>query len=118
MSDLPFALRVRVLRKFCSNMAFGALVLVFSLTVFTAYADKGEAGEYKKMEFDNGNYKVTWKHDEMNDNLTFHLEVKTTGWVGFGFGKKAPNFMMDYDVMIGGINGAGVNYLYVSITSI
>ena len=66
------------------------------------------------MELDSGNIKVQWLYNKMADKLTFHLEVKTVGWVGFGFALTAPNEMKDYDVVIGGVTDAGVNYLKVS----
>ena len=44
-------------------------------------------------------------------------EVKTTGWIGFGVATQAPNFMMNYDVAVGGVSG-GAGYLWVKSLSI
>ena len=45
--------------------------------------------------------------------MFYHLRVKTTGWVGFGFAETAPNSMMDYDVIVAGYDN-GREYLWVS----
>ena len=48
------------------------------------------------------------------DSLHFTLEVRATGWVGFGVATQAPNSMTYYDVAVGGVvNGSG--YLKVSL---
>ena len=45
--------------------------------------------------------------------MIYHLQVKTAGWIGFGFAREAPNGMLHYDVIVGGFkNGKG--YLNVS----
>ena len=47
------------------------------------------------------------------DSLHFTLEVRATGWVGFGVATQAPNNMTYYDVAVGGVvNGSG--YLKVN----
>lgn len=63
--------------------------------------------------FDNNRYVLSWRFDDQADMMYYHLRVKTTGWVGFGFAEKAPNMMIDYDVVVAGFsNGRG--YLFVS----
>lgn len=54
-----------------------------------------------------------WKFDDQNDKISFSLRVNTTGWVGFGFSKIAPNNIQDYDVIVGGFKD-GQGYLNVS----
>ena len=49
--------------------------------------------------------------------MFYHVRVKTTGWVGFGFAKTAPNNMMNYDVIVGGFSN-GKGYLHVSFSFI
>ena len=47
------------------------------------------------------------------DSLHFTVEVRATGWVGFGVATQAPNNMTYYDVAVGGVvNGSG--YLKVN----
>ena len=65
------------------------------------------------MNFDGGNFNVTWTYDMYQETLTFHLKVRTTGWVGFGFAPKAPNRMIGYDVAVGGVNSTGSSYFQV-----
>ena len=63
--------------------------------------------------FDDNKFLVLWRFDDQADKIHVHLRVKTTGWIGFGFAKKAPNTMIDYDVIVGGFNN-GRGYLWVS----
>ncbi|XP_022802431.1 uncharacterized protein LOC111339954 isoform X1 [Stylophora pistillata] len=57
--------------------------------------------------FDNGNFLMRWTFDDQSNKLTFHVKVKTTGWVGFGFAKIAPTQMKNYDVVVGGYDNGG-----------
>ena len=42
------------------------------------------------------------------DTLHVMVEVRATGWVGFGIANQAPNNMIGYDVAVGGVlNGTG-----------
>lgn len=69
------------------------------------------------VEFDNGNFNVSWMHNRTTDQLHFAVDVNTTGWVGFGF-TFTPEKMVDYDVIVGGRTSAGRNYLNVSYSLI
>ena len=42
------------------------------------------------------------------------VEVRATGWIGFGFATQAPNNIEDYDVAVGGVL-RGSAYLKVPI---
>ncbi|PFX11570.1 DBH-like monooxygenase protein 1, partial [Stylophora pistillata] len=57
--------------------------------------------------FDSGNFLMQWTFDDQSNKLTFHVKVKTTGWVGFGFAKVAPAQMKNYDVVVGGYDNGG-----------
>ncbi|XP_068749304.1 uncharacterized protein [Montipora capricornis] len=60
------------------------------------------------LAFDDNQFLVLWRFDDQADKVYYHLRVKTTGWIGFGFAALAPNDMMDYDVIVGGFsNGQG-----------
>ena len=63
-----------------------------------------------------GNYNVSYNFNESADTLEFLVEVRTTGWVGFGFALNAPNSMQNYDVAVGGVLNNGSGYLQVSKT--
>ena len=62
---------------------------------------------------DKGNYNVSYNYYEFADRLEFMVQVRTTGWVGFGVAEVAPNNMSNYDVAIGGVKDDGTSYLQV-----
>lgn len=67
------------------------------------------------VSFDDGNFNVSWMHNQTTDLLHFALDVNTTGWVGFGFTfTPPPQNMVNYDVVVGGRTSAGRNYFNVS----
>ena len=67
------------------------------------------------VSLDNGNYNASWTFNSSTDTLHFMLEVRTTGWVGFGVATQAPTNMMGYDVAVGGVfNGSG----YIRVNSL
>ena len=66
------------------------------------------------VSLDNGNYNVSWTFNSSTDTLHFMVEVRTTGWVGFGVATQAPTNMMGYDVGVGGVfSGSG----YITVKS-
>lgn len=65
------------------------------------------------LSFDNGSYNMSWMFNSSMDTLHFLVEVRTTGWIGFGVATQAPNNMTGYDVAVGGVlNGTG----YLKVT--
>ena len=60
-----------------------------------------------------GNYNVSYYYNAASDKLEFMVQVRTTGWVGFGVAEVAPNMMNYYDVAIGGVTDNGTSYLQV-----
>ena len=62
---------------------------------------------------DKGNYNVSYNYYEFADRLEFMVQVRTTGWVGFGIAEVASNSMSYYDVAIGGVTDDGTSYLQV-----
>lgn len=75
------------------------------MTSTTPTLTKGK-GQFSH-SFDNGNFLMRWTFDDQNNKLTFHVKVKTTGWVGFGFARVAPTQMRNYDVVVGGYDNVG-----------
>ena len=66
------------------------------------------------VSINNGNYNASWMFNSYTDTLHFMVEVRTTGWIGFGVANRAPTNMVGYDVGVGGVyNGSG--YLRVNI---
>ncbi|KAL9970134.1 hypothetical protein ACROYT_G022461 [Oculina patagonica] len=63
------------------------------------------------LSFNNGNYNMSWMFNSSMDTLHFLVEVRTTGWIGFGIARQAPNTMVDYDVAVGGVLTDGTGYL-------
>ncbi|KAL9968433.1 hypothetical protein ACROYT_G026810 [Oculina patagonica] len=66
-------------------------------------------GYTTSLSFDNGNFNVSWMYNTARDELHFEVNVKTEGWVGFGF-TFTPENMSNYDVVIGGQTRAGRSY--------
>lgn len=62
----------------------------------------------------NGNYNVSWNFNASSDTLEFLVEVRTTGWVGFGVAEDAPTNMTDYDVAVGVVSSNGTGYIKVN----
>lgn len=62
----------------------------------------------------NGNYNVSWNFNASSDTLEFLVEVRTTGWVGFGVAEDAPTNMTDYDVAVGAVSSNGTGYIKVN----
>ena len=63
--------------------------------------------------YENNRFLLLWRYNDQTDKIFYHVRVKTTGWVGFGFAETAPNNMMNYDVIVGGFSN-GQGYLFVS----
>ena len=47
------------------------------------------------------------------DTLHFMVEVRATGWIGFGVATQAPTDMQRYDVAVGGVT-SGSGYIKVN----
>lgn len=59
----------------------------------------------------NGNYELFWKFD--NNVITFEVQVKTSGWIGFGI---SPNGgMAGSDMVIGWIDSTGSSHFAVYV---
>ena len=67
------------------------------------------------VSLDDGKYNVSWMFDSSTDTLHFMVQVRATGWIGFGVATQAPNSMVGYDVAVGGVlSGSG----YLKVTSL
>ncbi|XP_067033519.1 mucin-12-like isoform X1 [Acropora muricata] len=63
------------------------------------------------LSFLGGNFNVSYNFNASSDTLEFFVEVRTTGWVGFGFAEEPSKGMMNYDVAVGGVFKSGSGYL-------
>ena len=48
-------------------------------------------------------------YNSSTDTLHFMVEVRATGWIGFGFATQAPANMQRYDVAVGGVTSGSGN---------
>ena len=90
-------------------------ILTCLLLVFVV-PSMGQNSFSNKIVLNNGIFNVSWNFNASLDAFEFLLEVRTTGWIGFGFALNAPTNMMDYDVAVGGVLSNGTTYLQVCIT--
>ena len=51
--------------------------------------------------------------ESITDTLHFMVQVRATGWIGFGVANQAPTSMVGYDVAVGGVS-SGSGYLKVT----
>lgn len=61
---------------------------------------------------DLGMFTVTWEMNESSHLVTFTLDVKTSGWIGFGINNK--DGLDGGDFFIGGVYPNGTSYFTVS----
>ena len=94
-----------------------AFLQLWLCALFVACTKSSSDGYSNTIPINGGNYNVSYIFNESADTLEFLVEVKTTGWVGFGFALNAPNSMMGYDVAVGGVLNNGTGYLQVSSTA-
>ena len=93
-----------------------AFVQLYSLALFVASTKSSSMyNMYSNMIMPDGkeNYNVSDNYNEAADTLEFMVQVRTTGWVGFGVAEVASNNMSYYDVAIGGVTDDGTSYLQV-----
>ena len=86
------------------------------LLLFFVVPSTGQNTFSNKIVLNNGIFNVSWNFNASLDTFEFLLEVRTTGWIGFGFALNAPTNMMNYDVAVGGVLDNGTTYLQVCIT--
>lgn len=93
-----------------------AVLRLYLLALFVANAKCSSYVFSNTIVLDNqGNYNVSYNFNESADTLEFMVEVRATGWVGFGFALNAPNSMNGYDVAVGGVLSNGTGYIKVGI---
>ena len=61
------------------------------------------------------NYLLKWKNNEIEKIITFKVEVRTKGWVGFGLSRNGKT--VNADMIFGWVNNIEPPFFYVSINS-
>lgn len=90
------------------------LVLNFSISVLFISLPSLSSSAVNKLEFDNGNFKISWNYLPKSQEIEFKLKVKTTGYVALGL-TKINSGMEDLDLFIGGFDRRSqIAYLEVS----
>lgn len=89
-----------------------SLVQLYVLILFVVYTNTSGAFA-NTIVLDNGNYNVSYNYSESSDTLEFLVEVRATGWVGFGFVLNVPNDMKNCDVAVGGVPSDRSGYIRV-----
>lgn len=92
-----------------------AVLQLCLFTLFVVFAMSSDVVS-DRIVLDGGRYNVSHSFNESADTLEFLVEVRATGWVGFGFALQAPNNMQNYDVAVGGVLSNGEGYLQVGKT--
>ena len=92
--------------SFFAEMARGVVVAaVFSL--FTSYGTSiaDLSSKYNHKASLDSNYILHWTHNASSGVVNIATEVKTSGWVAFGFAKEKSRDMNGYDVCVGFVSG-------------
>lgn len=93
--------------------------LLYSLSLLAIFMFDISSGlhelntEYRfHADFADADYILHWNVDMQNEEITFAVNVSTTGWVGFGI---SPNGQMPgSDVVIGWVDNSGQVFFQVS----
>ena len=97
-----------------SSIVCCALLLVSSIFAVSLCATDSELTQkyrFNSVMDQSGNYKLYWSFDKQQENVTFAVRVRTTGWVGFGL---SPNGLMpNSDVIIGWVDSNGQAHMHV-----
>ena len=85
-------------------------------------AVNSQSGVFKDISFhvsldQDSNYRLSWTYDAAEQKMTFDLQAKTTGWIGFGISPYTGQ-MPGSDVIIGWVDKSGKAYLQVSMINI
>ena len=101
-----------------SVMKVGAFALLICLVIGLGAAVNLEA-KYPfsavLLDNENGYYALYWNFTRSTETIYFAVNVRTTGWVGFGLSPDGQ--MTGSDVVIGWVANDGTGYLHVRITS-
>ena len=86
------------------------------LLAFTYQTDATLASEYDHSAFLDVNeaFKLYWSVKDADKSIHCAVEVKTTGWVGFGISKGLSGTMKDSDIVMGWVDSKGKSHIMVS----
>lgn len=95
-----------------------AVYQLYLLALFTVFYTKASDEFSNKIVLHNRIYNVSYNFNETSDAFEFLVEVRVTGWVGFGFASHAPDSAVNYDLAVGGVFSNGTGYLQVGLVSV
>ena len=88
------------------------MLLIILFSVFgVLYAHHNE-WEHHTVIDSRGIYHVSWRKDDIAEEITFLVEVKTRGWIGFGISPTGA--MINSDLIIAWIDDNGKTHFHVS----
>ena len=97
----------------------GVQLFISSLTILCLLsAANSQSGVFKDNTFhvsldQDSNYRLSWTFDPATQIMTFFLQAKTTGWIGFGISPYTGQ-MPGSDVIIGWVDQSGKAHLQAS----
>lgn len=87
------------------KVVYNILILIISINIITSSEEwSGEKN------FDD-NYQMKWKKNDVREVMTFRIEVKTNGWIGFGI--SSHGFMIQSDMFIAWFDVTGKTIYHV-----
>ena len=88
------------------------IFVVFLISNFLDYYQAETSGNSNRERWLDHNYWFRWETNDINKSITFRVEVKTKGWVGFGFSKHG--ITTEADIVIGWVDERGQSSFNVS----
>ena len=91
------------------KMALRPIQLVLAFLYLATFVVADLSSEYNHEAYLDPNemYKLYWSVKDGDKSIHFAVEVKTTGWVGFGISVGLTGKMMDADIVIGFVDSKG-----------
>jgi hypothetical protein len=88
------------------------IIIVFIINLLINSAQSDHDNWFGRKELSD-NYTLMWKLDQINEQLLVRVEVRTKGWIGFGFSKHG--LMSESDLIIGWVTDNGQTLFNVSL---
>eukprot|EP00112_Aurelia_sp_Birch-Aquarium-sp1_P005363 Seg1607.2 transcript_id=Seg1607.2/GoldUCD/mRNA.D3Y31 product="DBH-like monooxygenase protein 1" protein_id=Seg1607.2/GoldUCD/D3Y31 len=86
---------------------FTAFLAIFCNLIFIVRANLSSKYDHAAYLDVNENFKVYWSVKDVDKAVHFAVEVKTTGWVGFGISKGLAGNMKGADMCVGWVDKSG-----------
>ena len=99
------------------QLSFGSFLAMKAFVAFAAFSCLLQISFALHFSWDGGKFMAHLTYNKNTDMVNASLEVKTKGWVGFGFAKEKNGAMKNYDIIVGGVKDNGDGYLKVSLSA-